>query len=76
MTPNEVLNHLTRFLATVPVKRLCQRYATETRDAQGDLYVRLVHLANGKQIRKPDDWVFRNGMTPRNWLRRSPNNPS
>jgi hypothetical protein len=71
MAPQEVLAHLTKFLATVPVQRLCQNYRTEPRDAMGELYVRLIHLANGKQIRKPADWVFYNGMgLLRNWLRR------
>ncbi len=71
MQPNKVLNHLIKFLATVPVERLCRSYRTEPRDAQGELYVRLIHLSSGKEIQKSADWVFRNGMgILRNWLRR------
>jgi hypothetical protein len=71
MVPDEVLTHLTKFLEAAPVQRLCRSYCTEPRDALGELYVGLIHLANGKQIRMPAVWVLRNGMgLLRNWLRR------
>jgi hypothetical protein len=71
MQPNQLVNHVTEFLSATPVKRLCRSYRTDPCDAQGELYFRLIHLASGKDIRKPADWVFRNGMgILRNWLRR------
>ena len=71
MNESELLNQLTKFLAAVPVKRLCRSYHVEPPDALGELYLRLFKLAIGKEIREQSAWVFHNGMgLLRNWLRR------
>jgi hypothetical protein len=71
MHDNELFHQITKFLANRRVKQLCRTYHAEPDEAMGELYLRLFKLAIGKQINKPDDWTFQNGMGQlRNWLRR------
>jgi hypothetical protein len=71
MAPNEVVLHVSRFLATARVKKLCRTYNAQPEEAMGELYIGLFKLAVDKQIKKPAAWISCNGTgLLRNWLRR------
>lgn len=57
MNPDDLKEQIDRFLASPTAKQICQRYHADPKDAQGELYLKLINRQPARGVRNFGGWL-------------------